>query len=195
MKLLTSDYLCSPSRHKFCIMRGPPGPRGPRGRKGRRGMSGKRGSQGILGPPGRQGKTGMRGTHGLPGKNGRRGDPGPPGPVGPRGPRGARGESISSPTVVASPLLLTVNQSSRATFFCGAQGNPKPEVIWTRVNGSLAPHNTRVDSKGKLTITAADYSDSGTYQCTAKNILGSAEIEVDLSVQGNFYLRKCQYMS
>ena len=192
MKLLTSDYLCSPS-HKFCVMRGPPGPqgsigpRGPRGRKGRKGVSGKRGPQGIMGPPGKQGKTGMRGPQGLPGKDGSRGDPGPPGPVGPRGPKGERGESISSPTVVASPLSLTVNQSNTATFFCGAQGNPKPEVIWAKVNGSLAPHRTRVDSKGKLTLTAADYNDSGSYQCTAKNILGSAETKVDLSVQGNIF--------
>ena len=73
MKLLTSDYLCSPS-HKFCIMRGPPGPqgsvgpRGPRGRKGRKGVSGKRGSQGIMGPPGKQDKMGMRGPQGYLGK-------------------------------------------------------------------------------------------------------------------------------
>ena len=130
----------------------------------------------------------MRGLQGLPGKDGRRGDPGPPepvGPKGPKGPRGERGESISSPTVVASPLSLTVNQSNTATFFCGGQGNPKPEVIWTKVNGSLAPHNTRVDSKGKL--TAADYNDSGTYQCTAKNIFGSAETKVELSVQGSLF--------
>ena len=87
MKLLTSHYLCSAS-HKFCIMRGPPGPRGPRGKRGRRGKPGKRG------PPG------------TPGKNGRSGLPGPQGPSGPIGPRGERGESISSPTVVVSPLSI-----------------------------------------------------------------------------------------
>ena len=168
MKLLTTDYLCSAS-HKFCIMRGPPGPRGPRGKRGRRGKPGKRGPPGT---PGKNGSNGLRGPQGLPG---------PPGPI---GPRGERGESISSPTVVVSPLTLTVNQSSTATFFCGAHGNPTPEVIWTKVNGSLASGRTRVDRKGRLMVTAAEYNDSGTYQCTARSILGQHHAAVNLVVQG-----------
>ena len=172
-------------------MRGPPGPRGQRGKKGRRGKNGKRGppgSPGIVGPRGKTGKTGMRGPPGLPGRNGSRGKPGLQGPAGPPGPRGERGESISSPTVVASPVSLTVNQSNNATFFCGAHGNPKPKVVWIKVNGSLAPGKTKTSLNGKLVVTAADHRDSGKYQCLASNVLGQDNTTVHLYVQGNLQL-------
>ena len=57
-------------------------------------------------------------------------------------------------------------------------------MIWKKVNGSLASGRTRVDRKGRLMVTAAEYNDSGTYQCTARSILGQDDAAVNLVVQG-----------
>ena len=158
---------------------------GEKGARGRRGRRGKAGHRGLMGPPGRHGKTGMRGP---PGARGQRGNNGSPGPRGPQGPKGDPGESISAPTVVVSPAALTVNQTQNAILFCSANGNPKPEIEWTKVNGSVLSGRVRKSRNGQLTVTAASFNDSGVYQCTASNVLGRATDAGVLTVQGGFKL-------
>ncbi|XP_020623007.1 hemicentin-2-like [Orbicella faveolata] len=165
--------------NKVCIT-GPPGPKGSQGSRGKRGpkgFKGKKGTKGITGAPGEPGKQGIKGDLGTPGIKGEKGEVGAPGHP---GPKGDVGESISVPVVIVSPASLTVTQNQIATFYCSADGNPKPSVSWSRTTTGLV--NT--DGQGsKLEIKSAVYSDSGSYVCTATNILGEARKVVKLFVE------------
>jgi len=99
------------------------------------------------------------------------------------GPKGDAGEEISAPEVIVSPVSLTVTQHQTATFHCSADGNPKPSVSWSKTSGTGLV-NTDVQGN-KLQIKGVGYNDSGSYVCTATNILGQAKKVVKLSVQGN----------
>jgi len=99
------------------------------------------------------------------------------------GPKGDAGESISAPEVIVSPALLTVTQYQTATFSCSADGNPKPNISWNKISGTELVNK---DVQGnKLQIKSTGYNDSGSYVCTATNILGQAKKVVKLFVQGN----------
>ena len=98
------------------------------------------------------------------------------------GPKGDAGESISAPEVIVSPTSLTVTQNQTATFYCSVDGNPKPSVSWSKISGSGL---VNTESQGnKLQITSAVYNDSGSYVCTASNVLGHGKKVVKLFVEG-----------
>jgi len=132
----------------------------------------------VAGPSGPKGIEGSRGERGPKGSTGIKGEKGAPGHP---GPKGDAGESISAPEVIVSPTSLTVTQYQTATFYCSADGNPKPSVSWskTSVTGQV---NKEVQGN-KLQIKSAGYNDSGSYVCTATNILGQAKKVVKLFVQ------------
>ena len=98
------------------------------------------------------------------------------------GPKGEPGESISAPEVIVFPASFTVTENQTATFYCSADGNPKPSVSWRKI-GVARPLNTG-SQHNKLEIKNAAYNDSGKYLCTATNILGRAQKEVELIVEG-----------
>ena len=126
------------------------------------------GKQGIMGPPGQSGEKGEKGD------------------VGPRGMPGLKGapwESISSPNVVVNPPSLTVNETEAASLQCSAGGNPEPVMVWSKVGGLLPEGRSAVFS-GKLEVQKSQMNDSGVYQCTATNILGVAQKQVKLVVNG-----------
>ena len=159
----------------------PPGPPGPKGDKGSRGRRGYKGDQGIMGSPGKSGKQGIVGLAGPKGDVGLKGQKGDMGPTGMPGAKGEPGESISAPVVAVSPKILTVNEGGSASFQCSVSGNPNPVIVWSKKNR----HSTRsVVSGGKLFLKAVRGSDSGTYNCSAVNILGQAQALVQLIVNG-----------
>ena len=101
------------------------------------------------------------------------------------GPKGDAGESISAPEVTVSPSSLTVTQYQNATFYCSADGNPKPSVSWSTIDGA-GPVNT--DGKdNKLQIKSAGYNDTGSYVCSAANVLGEVKKVVKLFVEGKMF--------
>ena len=119
---------------------GPKGNTGRRGRSGTRGKPGPPGRPGQQGPPGKHGPIGPQGLMGIKGDVGLPGDPGPEGPIGPPGVKGAKGEpgqSISAPSLLQSPVGTTVNESQTAILKCTADGNPPPQVAWSKLNSSL----------------------------------------------------------
>ncbi|XP_020901132.1 obscurin [Exaiptasia diaphana] len=147
-----------------------PGPPGPQGKPGPRG------------PRGRMGKTGRRGKQGPRGFPGKIGLPGPRGMPGPKGPKGDRGPSLARPAVLISPTHLIVNESQSAILHCSSSGYPRPDVVWSKNNGTL-PHKRAVaDSTGKLDIKHVTTNDSGIYQCKASNLLGSTQTTAKLQV-------------
>ena len=176
--VVTSSFkeICQKSESSNVCPRGLPGPPGRRGRKG---------SQGIMGPPGRSGKQGVMGPPGIRGDKGIKGDIGPPGIP---GIKGEPGESISAPKLTITLTQLTVNESNTATLYCSANGNPTPEVSWSRVNGSLPSNRIRLTSDGLMQIADVRLEDAGKYKCLARNILGQDEKVVSLVVQGGLII-------
>ena len=102
--------------------------------------------------------------------------------MGAPGPKGDVGESISAPEVTVSPTSLTVTQNETATFYCSADGNPKPSVSWSKISGKGLVNTDGQDNK--LQIKSAGYNDSGSYVCTATNFFGQAKKVATLFVEG-----------
>ena len=181
------SYFC-PSKGVTCSS-GPPGPPGPRGnkgargRRGQKGRTGNKGDKGIMGSPGKSGKQGIMGPAGIKGETGTQGEKGDMGPAGMPGTKGEPGESISSPTVVISPVALTVNEGESASFQCSASGNPEPAVVWNKLDNQTEIIQSAA-SGGKLQLKNVTGNDSGVYQCSATNILGNSREVVRLTVNG-----------
>ena len=164
---------------------GPPGPPGPPGPTGHKGRAGNKGDRGIMGSPGKSGKQGIMGPVGLQGETGNKGEKGDIGPAGMPGTKGEPGESISSPAVVVSPVTLTVNEGGTASYQCSASGNPQPTVTWSKLSSQSKITQSAV-SRGKLELKKVTGSDSGVYQCSVTNILGTSQEVVRLAVNGKF---------
>ena len=168
---------------------GPPGPRGEKGSRGRRGQKGRignKGDKGIMGSPGKSGKQGIMGPVGLQGAPGPKGDKGDTGPAGMPGAKGEPGKSISAPTVVVSPAILTVNESGLASFQCSFSGNPQPAILWRKLDNQ-SKMSRSVVSVGTLHLKNVTASDSGLYQCSATNILGKTQAAAQLVVNSKYH--------
>ena len=135
------------------------------------GSPGKGGKQGNMGPPGLKGEAGSKG------QKGDTGEPGIPGA------KGEPGESISAPVVAISPARLTVNERESASIQCSAIGNPEPAIVWRRLRDQLMINLSAV-SGGKLVFKNVKGSDTGVYQCSATNILGTGRAVARLTVNG-----------
>ena len=165
---------------------------GPRGKTGRRGRPGSQGRPGAPGTPGPEGPPGKHGPVGPPGPVGIKGDlgvPGVPGPMGPRGPPGQKGtkgepgQSITAPSVLQGHVETTVNQSQTAILKCSADGNPTPQITWSKMNSRLPVGRHKVESSGALNLKDVRPEDEGVYSCEAKNLLGSVNASAKLTVQ------------
>ena len=147
-----------------------------------------RGDQGIVGSPGMSGKQGIMGPVGPKGDVGLKGQKGDMGPAGMAGAKGEPGESISAPVVTVFPKTLTVNEGGSTSFQCSVSGNPKPAINWSKQN-SQSQISRSMASEGKLLLTNVRGSDTGTYNCSAVNILGQAQALVQLIVNGKTFMK------
>ena len=120
---------------------------------------------------------GIKGNVGIPG------EPGSVGPRGPPGMKGDSGQSISAPTLLQSPVGMTVNKSQTAILKCTADGNPSPRVTWSKLNSSLPVGRHVVESSGALIVKDVRPGDDGVYSCRAKNLLGQVNVSAKLTVQ------------
>lgn len=82
--------------------------------------------------------------------------------------------------VMASPASLRVTEGEEAVFRCVASGEPKPNIRWTRLQGSFPKSSVAV--KGVLRIYPATLGDGGSYICTAANRFGAVASTVTLKV-------------
>jgi len=136
-----------------------------------------------MGSPGKSGKQGITGPAGLKGEPGTKGEKGDTGPTGIPGIKGVPGESISSPSVVVSPVTLTVNEGGSGSFQCSASGNPEPTVAWSKLNNHSEIIQSAVSGR-KLQLKHVTGGDAGLYQCSGTNILGDSRKVVRLTVNG-----------
>ena len=178
---LKPQAFCS-SKEKICVQ-GPPGmsgAKGTRGRRGPRGSTGRKGSRGLTGEPGPHGKLGIIGP---PSQQGEQGIKGELGPRGFPGAKGDPGESISSPTVVISPMTKRVRENRNVMFQCSATGNPAPTVTWFRSDGRWT-HRFRYERDGRLEGRHVTLADAGRYVCVGRNVFGSMNQSAMLIVEG-----------
>ena len=95
----------------------------------------------------------------------------------------------AQPFIRGPPVDLTVNQSSRATFSCTAQGNPVPTISWTGPSASFTTEDTLGTNFTVLSVLTIDSAvralHEGAYTCSASNGVGPSPISsAALTVQG-----------
>ncbi|XP_013398080.1 peroxidasin isoform X2 [Lingula anatina] len=78
------------------------------------------------------------------------------------------------PTFTQTPTDVTQEAFTNAELRCQADGDPIPRVIWARHGQRIDPDDRFLyRSNGILTIHNATEADSGIYECTAENSVGS----------------------
>ena len=128
---------------------------------------------------------------GSPGQKGEQGIEGVPRPRGIPGAKGEPGESISSPTVVISPINQTVKENQSAVFQCSVSGNPKPTVTWLKWNSSVWTDRFGNGPAGTLEVRHVTLEDAGKFICVARNMLGFVNQSAILIVEGKKFNLLC----
>ena len=79
------------------------------------------------------------------------------------------------PLITTRPEGKTPIEGEKITLSCNATGNPEPSISWVK-DGSPINSKSRIglskDNK-RLTITNISRTDSGEYQCVARNRVGN----------------------
>ena len=89
-----------------------------------------------------------------------------------------------------------ITEGDTTAITCEAVGYPPPTIVWSRVNGTLSytiPVNNSVSAPTgngnvtsvsvKLTLTNANREDTGLYECSASNSVGSDNRNTSVTVQ------------
>ena len=86
------------------------------------------------------------------------------------------------PTIQAYPQSTVVVENDTVSLFCKATGKPAPIVTWIQVNkpGRSFPPG------GTLTISRVNVNDTGEYNCTASNSVGSAMASATVTVKRKY---------
>ena len=89
------------------------------------------------------------------------------------------------------PVNQTASLGSNVTFNCFARGDPKPTILWEKVNDSgSVQYNLKTEILpgngdsilSQLVITEVKSKDYGIYRCVAKN---SVEEKISIAVLGS----------
>ena len=98
------------------------------------------------------------------------------------------------PDFVEVPQDVRVNEGNRAELKVRVIGQPTPVVEWYVEDEPVHPNERiSVQSEGdehKLLIDKAELDDEGMYKCVAKSDAGKAICNVELLVDGMFYVKK-----
>jgi len=88
---------------------------------------------------------------------------------------------------------VVTTEENTITITCKAVGYPPPTTVWNRTDGPLSYRALMNDSadisfgnatvRANLTLINANREDTGSYQCTASNSVGSDEQNINITVQ------------
>ncbi|KAK0073998.1 hypothetical protein PV326_012841, partial [Microctonus aethiopoides] len=141
--------------------------------------------------------TGQRGTPGTPGHDGK---PGIPGIVAweVRRNNSKTNELLIPPSILNEDLpnrIITAPERTNLQLRCGASGNPKPMIQWSKISGTAMPmgswHVSSVIGNA-LNITVLNREHMGEYMCIADNgISPRASYKFRIDVQFSPFIRVC----
>ena len=82
------------------------------------------------------------------------------------------------------PSLATPVQRTTYQVVCQAEGFPRPVINWNRLGIPLPAGRTEVtQGTGTLIIKKLIPADSGLYECTATNTMGTKRARINVAVQ------------
>ncbi|ELV11784.1 Hemicentin-2 [Tupaia chinensis] len=91
----------------------------------------------------------------------------------------------SAPVFEVEPQDMTVQSGEDVALRCQAAGEPAPTVEWLRAGRPLRDsRRLRTLPDGSLWLEHVEAGDTGTYECVAHNLLGSATARAFLTVRG-----------
>ncbi|KAL1772551.1 leucine-rich repeat, immunoglobulin-like domain and transmembrane domain-containing protein 3 [Sigmodon hispidus] len=99
-------------------------------------------------------------------------------------------EQCLKPSVMTSATKITSALGSNVLLRCDATGYPTPQLMWTRSNSSPVNYTVIQESPGEgvrwsiISLTGISYKDAGDYRCKAKNLAGTSEAVVSVTVVG-----------
>ena len=99
-----------------------------------------------------------------------------------------------APSFITPPLNVSVVSPETAMFSCTADGVPRPDITWWRVNNGtemevMEDSFTQITLSDRLTMSVLTFSEtqpfrSGVYVCLAANLVDSATAMAELTVNG-----------
>ncbi|XP_036372295.1 leucine-rich repeat, immunoglobulin-like domain and transmembrane domain-containing protein 3b [Megalops cyprinoides] len=94
------------------------------------------------------------------------------------------------PSVMTSATKITSPLGSNVLLRCDATGYPTPTLVWTKSNGPPVNNTVVEETPGEgtrwsiMSLNGVLYKDAGEYRCRAKNVAGTSEAYITLSVVG-----------
>ncbi|GAB1288111.1 Leucine-rich repeat, immunoglobulin-like domain and transmembrane domain-containing protein 3 [Apodemus speciosus] len=99
-------------------------------------------------------------------------------------------EKCLKPSVMMSATKITSALGSNVLLRCDAKGYPTPQLMWTRSDSAPVNYTVIQESPGEgvrcsiISLTSISYKDAGDYRCKAKNLAGTSEAVVTVTVVG-----------
>ncbi|XP_007938943.1 leucine-rich repeat, immunoglobulin-like domain and transmembrane domain-containing protein 3 [Orycteropus afer afer] len=99
-------------------------------------------------------------------------------------------EQCLKPSVMTSATKITSALGSNVLLRCDATGYPTPQLTWTRsdnlpVNYAVIQESPEEGVRWSIiSLTGISYKDAGDYKCRAKNLAGTSEAVVTVTVVG-----------
>ncbi|XP_066507367.1 roundabout homolog 4 [Hoplias malabaricus] len=90
---------------------------------------------------------------------------------------------LEKPVLLTEPQDVSVRVGESAQFHCEVQGDPTPQVEWSREQGPLPNGRYLVNPDQSLQIHYVTLQDAGRYTCTAVNDVGVATASAQLVVE------------
>ncbi|KAM5255845.1 leucine-rich repeat, immunoglobulin-like domain and transmembrane domain-containing protein 3 [Ctenodactylus gundi] len=99
-------------------------------------------------------------------------------------------EQCQKPSVMTSATKITSALGSNVLLRCDATGYPTPQLTWTRSDSTPVNYTVIQESPGEgtrwsiISLTGISHTDAGDYKCKAKNLAGTSEAVVTVTVVG-----------
>ncbi|XP_018408468.1 PREDICTED: hemicentin-1 [Nanorana parkeri] len=93
--------------------------------------------------------------------------------------------SLQKPPIIKiAPVDTTVNAGTTVVLNCEAEGEPVPDIVWSRLTRPISGDSRfSILSNKSLQIFAVRKEDTSAYECRATNVMGSAVAKASFIVQ------------